>query len=256
MINYLKRALQEKQLTSYFQPKFELRRGRITSMEALARWVSPELGFVSPGEFIPIAENAGLIREIELQIIEQVLQWQQQRQYEGKRIVPIAINISPDHFYHPFFIPKLKELLLRYYADPHFLIIEITENMSLFDFERAKVILMKLRLLGISTSVDDFGIGYSSLGYLQKFTFDELKIDKSFSQKVDEIATQTIVKSIIEIAHMLEMTVIAEGVETLEQSNILKSLKCDVIQGYYYSRPLPIEEASQFLDTYQSVRKY
>lgn len=248
LLNHLKQAIQQKQITAHFQPKFEVRRERIASMEALARWISPELGFISPGEFIPMAESSGLIREIELQIIEQVLQWQQQRQYDGKRIVPIAINISPEHFYHPLFIPKLKSLIGQYYADPHFLIIEITESMSLFDFERAKIILTKLRLLGISTSVDDFGIGYSSLSYLQKFSFDELKIDQSFSQKIDELATQTIVKSIIQIAHMLDMTVIAEGVETLEQSTILKELECDVIQGFYYSRPLSIEDASKLLD--------
>lgn len=248
LLNHLKKALQDKQITAHFQPKFEIRKGRIASMEALARWISPELGFISPGEFIPVAESSGLIRELELQIIEQVLKWQQERQYDGKRIVPIAINISPEHFYHPLFIPKLKSLIQQYYADPHFLIIEITESMSLFDFERAKIILTKLRLLGISTSMDDFGIGYSSLSYLQKFSFDELKIDQSFSQKINEIATQTIVRSIIQIAHMLEMIVIVEGVETLEQSNILKDLKCDVIQGYYYSRPLPIEGASKLLD--------
>ena len=256
LLNHLKKALQQKQITAYFQPKFELRRGRIASMEALARWISPELGSISTGEFIPVAENSGLIRELELQIIEQVLKWQQQRHYEGKRIVPIAINISPEHFYHPSFISKLTSLIQQYYADPRFLIIEITESMSLFDFERAKIILMKLRLLGISTSVDDFGIGYSSLSYLQKFSFDELKIDQSFSQKIDEIATQTIVKSIIQIAHMLEMTVIVEGVETVEQLTILKELKCDVIQGYYYSRPLPIQDASKLLDQYREKNQY
>ena len=251
VLNYLKKAIQHKEITAHFQPKFELRRGRIASMEALARWISPELGFVSPGEFIPIAENAGLICDIELQIIEQVLKWQQQRQFEGKRIVPIAINISPDHFYHPLFIPKLKHLIQSYYADPHFLIIEITENMGLFDFEQAKEILINLRLLGIATSVDDFGIGYSSLSYLQKFSFSELKIDQSFSQRIDELATQTIVKSIIQIAHMLEMVVIAEGVETLEQATILKRLKCDVVQGFYFSKPLPIDEAAKLFDTLQ-----
>lgn len=248
ILNHFKQAIRKNDITVYFQPKFELRRGRILSMEALARWISPELGFVSPAEFIPIAENAGLIRELELQIFEKVLKWQQQRQYEGKRSIPIAVNISPDHFYHPLFIPTLKELIQTYYADPSFIIIEITENMGLFDFERARAILYKLRALGISTSVDDFGIGYSSLSYLQKFSFNEIKIDQSFSQKIDELATQTIVKSIIQIAHMLDMIVVAEGVETLEQAIILKQLKCDVVQGYHYSRPLPIEEASNLLD--------
>ncbi|MGN7478143.1 putative bifunctional diguanylate cyclase/phosphodiesterase [Solibacillus silvestris] len=255
LLNYLKTAIQRNEIKAYFQPKFELHRGRIVSMEALARWISPELGFVSPAEFIPIAESSGLIRELELQIFEQVLQWQQQRQFEGKRIVPVAINISPDHFYHPLFIKELKQLISKYYADPGFLIIEITENMGLVDFDYAKKILTELREMGMTTSVDDFGTGYSSLSYLQKFSFCELKIDQSFSQKIEELATQTIVKSIIRIAHMLDMVVVAEGVETQEQADILKKLRCDVLQGYYFSKPLPIKEATELYDRLRMENK-
>lgn len=255
LLNHLKAAMLKKEIQAHFQPKFELYRGRIASMEALARWISPELGFVSPAEFIPIAESSGLIRELELQIFEQVLQWMQQRQFEGKRIVPIAVNISPEHFYHPLFLEDLTLLIEKYYADPSFIIIEITENMGLHEFDYAKKILTKLRTMGISTSVDDFGTGHSSLSYLQRFPFCELKIDQSFSQKIEELATETIVKSIIRIAHMLDMVVVAEGVETLEQAKILKELRCDIVQGYYFSKPLPIAEATELYDRLQRQKK-
>ena len=173
--------IRNKEITAYFQPKVELRKGRITSMEALIRWISPTFGFVSPADFIPIAERAGLIREVDLQIIEQVLIWFQKRQYEGKQIVPIAVNTSPEHFYHPHFIRDLEYLIKKYYADPNYLIIEITENIGLVNVERAQKIIQDLFVHGLKTSVDDFGIGYSSLSYLQKLMFTELKIDRSFT---------------------------------------------------------------------------
>ena len=254
VLNHLKSAIYNGEIDVHFQPKYAIHNEKIASVEALARWISPELGFVSPAEFIPMAETAGLIKDLELQIIEKVFVWQQQRQYEGKRIVPVAVNISPEHFYHPLFIQNLHQLLQMYYADPKYLIIEVTENMGLVDAERACAIIKKLRSIGIATSIDDFGIGYSSLSYLQMFPFNELKIDRSFILKIDEVATQTIVRAIIEIAHMLEINVIAEGVETKEQLDILKAVRCDAIQGYYYSKPLQIEEASKLIDAERKNR--
>lgn len=248
LLNHLTEAIQKKEIQTYFQPKVTLYRGRIASVEALARWDSPELGFVSPADFIPIAENAGLICEIDVQMLEQILRWMQQRQYEGKKIVPVAINISPIHFYHPEFIVNIKRLLKTYYADPNFIIIEVTEGIGLADLNRAKSILQDLRDIGLRTSVDDFGIGYSSLSYLQNFSFNELKIDRSFTWKIDEAGTYAIVKAIIEIAHTLNMAVVAEGVETAEQANLLSELHCDKVQGYYYFKPMPMEEFSDILD--------
>ncbi|WP_332650684.1 EAL domain-containing protein [Lysinibacillus sp. 54212] len=242
ILNHLNEAVKNKELMAYFQPKVELRRGRIVSMEALARWYSSKLGFVSPADFIPIAERAGLIREIDLQIIEQVLIWFQQRQYKGKRIVPIAINISPEHFYHPKFVEQLEDLVKKYYADPNYLIIEITENLGLEDIERAQKIIRELFVRGFKTSVDDFGIGYSSLSYLQKLMFSELKIDRSFTSRIHEAGTYAIVRSIIQIAYNLEISVVAEGVETEEQAEVLQQLGCDYAQGFLYHKPMSIEE--------------
>ncbi|MGM9948501.1 MAG: EAL domain-containing protein [Lysinibacillus sp.] len=242
ILNHLTEAIKNKEITAFFQPKVELRRGRITSMEALARWDSPVLGQVSPVDFIPVAERAGLIREIDLQIIEKVLQWFQKRQYEGKSIVPVAVNISPEHFYHPRFVEELEQLIKKYYAEPNYLIIEITESLGLEDVARAQRIIKDLFVRGLRTSVDDFGMGYSSLSYLQKLFFSELKIDRSFTSRIHEAGTLAIVKSIIQIAHSLEIDVVAEGVETKEQAEVLYGLGCGCAQGYLFYKPMSFEE--------------
>ena len=245
ILHHLTEAIRNKEMTAYFQPKVELRKGRITSMEALARWISPTLGFVSPADFIPLAERAGLIREIDLQIIEQVLMWFQKRQYEGKRIVPVSVNISPEHFYHPHFIKELEYLIKKYYADPNYIIIEITENLGLVDVERAQKIIQDLFVRGLKTSVDDFGIGYSSLSYLQKLRFAELKIDRSFTSRIQEAGTFAIVQSIIQIAYNLEIDVVAEGVETKEQVEILQQLGCKCVQGFLFYKPMSFAEIEE-----------
>lgn len=242
VLNHMIEAIKNKSFSAHFQPKIELHRGRVASMEALSRWHSPELGNVSPMEFIAVAERAGIVNEIDLQIIEQVLHWFQRRQYEGKRIVPVAVNISPEHFYHPNFVENLLQLVQRYYADPNYLIIEITESIGLVDAERASEILRQLNLRGFRTSIDDFGIGYSALSYLQKLRFNELKIDRSFTIRIHEVGTRAIVKSIIDIAKALEVSVVAEGVETQQQRDILKDLGCYCVQGYYYYKPMSMDE--------------
>lgn len=249
IVNYLTEAIQEKEITTYFQPKIMLYRERVASVEALARWHSKELGFVSPAEFIPVAENAGLICEIDLLMLEQILQWMQHRLYVGEKIIPVAINISPVHFYHAEFVANVQRLLQKYYTDPNYLIIEVTESIGLADLKRAQRILRDLQYLGVRTSVDDFGIGYSSLSYLQKFSFQELKIDRSFTMKIHEVGTAAIIQAIIQIAHTLDMVVIAEGVETFEQAQKLKELGCDVAQGYYYYKPMPISDFEQVFDS-------
>lgn len=248
ILNCLTEAIHNKEITTYFQPKVMLYRERISSVEALARWHSEELGFVSPAEFIPVAENAGLICDIDLLMLEQILQWMQRRSYTGKKIMPVAINISPIHFYHPDFVMNVKRLLCKYYIDPNYLIIEVTESIGLADLKRAKMILRDLNHLGIKTSVDDFGIGYSSLSYLQQFSFQEIKIDRSFTWKLHEMGTFTIVKAIVEIAHTLQMIVTAEGVETEEQLELLRKLGCDIAQGYYYYKPMSIADFEQMFD--------
>lgn len=245
ILNNLVEAIQKKQFEVYFQPKIELYRGRVSGMEALVRWNSPVLGNVSPGDFIPIAEQAGLIIDIDLIVFEEVLKWMQKRQYEGKKIVPVSINISPDHFYQPNFIEQIKGLVQKYYADPHFITIEVTESISLVNMDVAKEILFKLRTLGFNTSVDDFGTGFSSLSYLQSLSFSEIKFDRSFIKNLHEPATQVIVNTLIQMAHLLEIITVAEGIETKEQYDYLKKCGCDIVQGFYLYRPMSMGQLEE-----------
>lgn len=248
VLNHLSHALKNKEISVNLQPKVDLRTGEIQSIEALARWISPELGFVSPEVFISVAESAGKVREIDLQILELVLQWLAERKSSGKALVKVAVNISPDHFYHPNFVKSIVALLRKYNIDPDFIILEVTENIGLVDFQTALMIIRELNSYGFKTSVDDFGIGFSSLSYLQKLPFAELKIDRSFINGIQDAGTLAIVRSIIQLALNLGMTAVAEGIESEEQVEILRALGCKIGQGYYYYKPMPIEQLNTILD--------
>ena len=230
VLNHLSYALKNREISMNLQPKVDLRTGEIQSIEALARWNSPILGFVSPEVFISVAENAGKVREIDLQILELVLQWLSRRKRSGKALVKVAVNISPDHFYHPNFIKAIVELLRKYEIDPDCIILEVTENIGLVDFQTALMIIQELNSYGFKTSVDDFGMGFSSLSYLQKLPFAELKIDRSFINGIQETGTLAIVRSIIQLALNLGMTSVAEGIETEEQVEILRTLGCKSVR--------------------------
>ncbi|EON74019.1 EAL domain-containing protein [Lysinibacillus sphaericus] len=248
VLNHLSHALKSKEISVNLQPKVDLRTGEIQSIEALARWISPTLGIVSPATFIPVAENAGKVREIDTQILEQVLAWLEDRQRLGKKLVKVAVNISPDHFYHPHFVKDLLKLVRQYNIDPSYIILEVTENIGLVDFQTALAIIQELKSYGYKTSVDDFGTGFSSLSYLQRLPFTELKIDRSFINDINDAATLAIVRSIIQLALNLGMTSVAEGIENEEQVEILRALGCTVGQGYFYYKPMSIEQLDTILD--------
>lgn len=247
IINHLNIALQRQELTVHLQPKISLRNGKISSIEALVRWNSPELGFVSPADFLPAAESVGKIREVDNIVIKKVLEWIQQRQRSGRKPYRIAVNISPEHFYYEHFVEELYELVASYYVDPREIIIEVTENTGLVDLQKAIEIMRELKRRGFDISVDDFGIGYSSLSYLQKLPFSELKLDRSFINKIHEAGTEAVVRSIIQLAHALEMDVVAEGIETDEQRSKLKELGCKIGQGYLFHKPMPLQEVDLLL---------
>lgn len=248
VLNHLSHALKNKEISVHLQPKVDLKTGEIQSIEALARWISPDLGFVSPEVFIAVAESAGKIREIDLQILEHILCWLAKRKRAGKSLVKVAVNISPDHFYHPHFVKSIVMLLRNYDIDPQFIILEVTENIGLVDFQTALMIIRELNSYGFKTSVDDFGIGFSSLSYLQKLPFSELKIDRSFINGIQDAGTLAIVRSIIQLALNLGMTAVAEGIESKEQVEILRALGCEIGQGYYYYKPMSIEQLTILLD--------
>lgn len=247
-LNQLSYGLQHDEFTFFLQPKMNLQTAQIEGFEALSRWNSHVLGSVSPAVFIPIAEQAGKIRDIDKKVINGVLNMQRQRLSNGLKTLPIAVNISPDHFYHESFVQDFLSLLRKYDVPPQFIKLEVTESIELVDFLKAKDILSQLKEAGIESSIDDFGVGYSSLSYLPKLPFAEIKIDRSFINAMDDSGMIAVVQTIVQLASNLKMRSVAEGIETFEQFNMLKAMGCHTGQGYYFYKPIPIEEATKLLD--------
>ncbi|MEE4243832.1 MAG: EAL domain-containing protein [Kangiellaceae bacterium] len=243
----LRLALGNKELSLVYQPKVCSFSKRITGVEALVRWIHPEKGFISPADFIPVAEQSGLIIEIGEWILseacKQTLQWQRQ----GLSDLVCAVNISPMQFIHHGFMDMVLGTLRRTGLSANSLELEITEGVLMNDVENSTKILKQLHTQGMSIAIDDFGTGYSSLSYLKLFALDKLKIDKSFVDNItDSSADLSITKTVISLAKNLNLKVIAEGVETEDQFLLLKQLQCDEIQGYYFSRPLAADEINNF----------
>ena len=176
------------------------------------------------------------------------MKWQQKRAQLGKKIVQVAVNISVAHFFHPSFIGMLKELVRKYDVSSKYLRLEITESMGLVDFSGAKVIFNELNAAGFEVSIDDFGVGFSSLSYLPQLQVNELKIDRSFIQALDEPDTRAVVMTIIQLANNLDLSTVAEGIEEERHIDILLSLGCKIGQGFYYYKPMPLHEADLLID--------
>ncbi|MFS0782487.1 EAL domain-containing protein [Bacillus sp. 1P06AnD] len=241
----LRRALEKNELSLYLQPQIDLKNGLVTSFEALLRWNNEKLGFVSPADFIPIAEETGLIIPIGKWVIEEVCKMIRHWDNMGYPPLKVAVNLSPKQFLQPALIEHISCLLDKYKIDPIQLEIEITEG-AMQDTTEALRTLNGLKKLGVSISVDDFGTGYSSLSYLKQFPLDTLKIDQSFIKEVlCDQKDEAIITTIIHLAQNLGLEVIAEGVESEEQADFLKKVSCQKAQGFFYSRPLPIEEIEQ-----------
>ncbi|MED4461030.1 sensor domain-containing protein [Metabacillus fastidiosus] len=244
----LRNALNHNELSIYYQPKINIHTKELTGVEALLRWNSTEHGTVSPTEFIPIAEESGLIIPIGEWVLKTACRQNKLWQDSGYVPINMSINLSARQFQQNNLIPVIKETLEETQLDSKYLNLEITETMAMININQSVTKLKQLKELGVSLSLDDFGTGYSSLNYLKKFPLDVLKIDKSFIHDIisDEQST-AIVKAIISVSKSLNLTVIAEGVETIEQLEILKSEKCDLAQGYYYSPPIPAYELEKML---------
>lgn len=247
MYNRIIHGLQEREFTAFLQPKVSLHTSKIIGFEALARWQTKNNGIVSPAEFIPIAENTGKIIEIEDMILEKVLNWLSERREEQKPLYQVAVNISPLHFYKKDFVYDLVNKLQNYEIDPQYIKIEITESIGLEDIQKAREIIDHLKLYGFETSMDDFGKGYSSLNYLTELAFSEIKIDKSFIDYIDNPKTLIIIQTIIRLADHLNMKTVAEGIEKKEQFEQLKKVGCAVGQGYYYHKPMSLQQANEVL---------
>ena len=246
----LRRALDQQELSLFYQPQVDIRTGEVVGLEALMRWQHPSAGMVPPSTFVPLLEETGLIVSVGAWVIATACH--QRAEWHRTGLLPdhctLAINISPRQFASQSLVDLLQQSLQQNQLAPQMLEIEFTEGSLMQDTDATRRLLDELKLLGVKLSVDDFGTGYSSLAYLKLFAIDTLKIDKSF---VDKITTdhkdEAISASIVNLAHNLGMQVVAEGVETEAQLQILQRLGCDVVQGYFYSRPLPAEALAEWL---------
>ncbi|MGE7621514.1 sensor domain-containing protein [Viridibacillus sp. NPDC096237] len=250
--NELRKAIENDSFELHYQPKVSVTTGAIVGVEALVRWQNEKLGFVSPGEFIPYAEETGLIIPISECIINRACQDYVKLKSQNVKNMPIALNISSIHFHQSNFIESIMKILERNNCPAHYLEIELTERTVMNSEKETIRKLVLLKQLGFKLSIDDFGTGYSSLSYLVQFPLNYLKIDRSFIQHICSLDDkQAIVDAIIQMAHRLHMKVIAEGVEQREQVQLLRKMGCDMIQGYYYSKPLPLDEFIEFLEFWE-----
>jgi diguanylate cyclase (GGDEF)-like protein len=246
--NDLRKALERDELLLHFQPKVGIESGKVVGMEALIRWQHPEIGMVSPAEFIPMAEETGLIVPIGEWVLQaacaQINAWQAQ----GLAPIPVSVNISSQQFQHQELLITIGRLLESSGIPPERLMLEITESVIMQNTDSTFDILNTLTAMGLRLLIDDFVTGYSSVSYLKRLPVFAIKIDRSF---INDIATNpddaAIIKAIIAMAQNLKLKVVAEGVETEEQLAFLRDEQCDVMQGYLFSRPLPAEEVSKLL---------
>jgi diguanylate cyclase (GGDEF)-like protein/PAS domain S-box-containing protein len=244
----LRRALQRDELSLHYQPKINFRTGAITGAEALLRWNHPTRGMVSPATFIPVAEDCGLIVPIGKWVLRQACTQAQAWAAAGLPAASIAVNVSARQFRDAGFLDGLFAILGQTGLDPRLLELELTESVLMTHAESAAAILKTVREQGIQVAVDDFGTGYSSLSYLRKFQIDALKIDQSFVGEITTVDSDaSIVTAVISMARSLNLRVVAEGVETLEQSTFLRAHECDEAQGYYFSRPVPSDRFASLL---------
>jgi EAL domain-containing protein (putative c-di-GMP-specific phosphodiesterase class I) len=246
----LRRAMDRGELTMFYQPIISLTEARVVGFEALMRWHHPTRGLILPGEFIPCAEEIGLIVPMGWWSIREVCararQWERQRKFDHS--LSVSVNVSGKLFAQADFISRLAELMDAADFKPCQLCIEITESVLLDHAQDAKAKLEGLRRLGVSLHIDDFGTGYSSLSYLSKFEYDSLKIDRSFVKDLNSSPdSAAIVQMIIMLGRLLGMNVIAEGVETPDQLQRLQELNCPEVQGYWFSPPVDTEGVRRLL---------
>ena len=244
----LSNALNNHEFVLYYQPKMDLATGRVTGLEALIRWISPQLGFISPGDFISIAEETGLIVPIGRWVAQTACVQNRAWQKGGLPQLRIAINISARQMADKGLVQFISDTVKKTGLTADSLELEITESAVMSNHEHAEKVLNELKGLGFHLTMDDFGTGYSSLAYLKRFPFDSVKIDRSFVSGIPESKDDSaIVEAIVAMAHSLQLKVVAEGVETKEQFDFLRTLGCDQIQGYYFSKPIPANEVVMLL---------
>ena len=245
----LRRALERREFALHYQPRINLKTGEITGAEALIRWTHPIRGMVPPGQFIPIAEDCGLILPIGKWVLGEACRQARAWLDDGLLLGTMAVNISAIEFRDESFLEGVFATLQDAGLDPKSLELELTESVLMKHAESTASLLETLRARGVKMAVDDFGTGYSSLSYLRKFPIDTLKIDQSFVRQITTIPDETtIVTAVISMGRSLKLRVVAEGVETQAQMEFLRAHECDEAQGYYFSRPVPPQQFAKLLD--------
>ena len=239
-------AMRNDELVLYFQPQINLRDDKLEAFEVLIRWQHPTKGFLMPGQFLPFVEQLGLSRQLDFWILHKAVktisEWRKQQLH-----IPLAVNMSPLHFQQDGLKQKIQQLLLQYKISPDLLELEITENTAMHDMEKGSNHVLELQQMGIRVSIDDFGTGYSSLAYLRRMPIEKIKIDRSFVMDMaGNDSDMIIVKTMIKLAHGLGKRILAEGVETAMQLQLLRNLSCDTVQGYYFAKPLSEQDAINF----------
>lgn len=239
----LMQAINQKQFNLFYQPIINPANGQVTGVEALIRWQHPQQGYISPAVFIPLAERTGQIIGVGQWVLEKacvdIAAWNKQH----NRQITVSVNISPLQFRRAGFLQILKHVLASSQLPPELLKIEITEGVIINGADRTIEILKTVRALGVQVAIDDFGTGYSSLSYLRRLPINQIKLDRSFIEELTlDDQNAAIVQSIIHLAHQLDLDVVAEGVETLNQAQLLYQQGCDLLQGFFYAKPAPLTE--------------
>lgn len=249
LIKELEQAIQNNEFVNYYQPKIDLKTQQVAGAEALVRWKHPVRGIIPPGGFIPMLERTGLIQIVGAQVLARTIKDWQQWLEEGTIPPQISVNVTAKQIADPNFFSIIEQAINQSglkYLNP--LAIELTESSLLMAKEKNTDLLQSIRALGVPIALDDFGIGYSSLSYLVTLPIDAIKIDRSFVMKMTKLPEfMGLVSTIISLAHNLGFSVVAEGVETAEEANLLRLLRCEQAQGFLYSKPLPADSFAGFL---------
>ncbi|MGN0404075.1 MAG: EAL domain-containing protein [Bariatricus sp.] len=254
ILDTMEKALKERQFQVYYQAKYDINTENIIGAEALVRWIHPEMGFMSPAEFIPLFEKNGFIAKVDYYVWEEVCKVLRKWKEENRTLIPISVNVSRVDFEIPGLVERITHLVDQYEIDRNYMHLEITESVYTDEPQQIIQMVSRLRENGFKIEMDDFGSGYSSLNMLSELSVDTLKLDMKFIQK-NSSDRKNILGFIISLSKWLNLSTIAEGVETKEQIEKLKSFGCDYVQGYYYAKPVPYEEFEQMLDKETEVKK-
>jgi EAL domain-containing protein (putative c-di-GMP-specific phosphodiesterase class I) len=248
----LRRAIERNELSLHYQAKLDLASNAIAGVEALLRWNSAELGSVSPAKFIPVAEETGLILAIGKWVLRTACAQSMSWQGAGLPPVRVSVNLSPRQLNDPELVAAVRDVLADTGLKPDLLELEVTESSVMHNVERALEVLCALKDMGVQLAIDDFGTGYSSLAQLKRFPIDTLKVDRSFIRELPaDVEDKAIAEAIIAMGRTLNLTVVAEGVETREQQDFLRERACDQMQGFFFSKPVAAADFAELLRTHQ-----